>query len=247
MPFGIALPGFLDSSRERIVRLSNLPALNGVALGREIEKRLRTVRVTLDADTNAAAHAEARVGSGLGIERVLYVTLGTGLGAALVVGGEIVRVSRHTVGQVAHLPLGTRGLRCYCGSFGCAETLLSARGIVHRARRAGLDGVSSVKEVFEIALARGRQGARANGVWRETGELLGKLLQVLSALFSPEVIVLGGGVSGAFELFLPAARKWLSGSLTPALGPDVAIRAAALGRFAGAIGAALLALNETKA
>ncbi len=246
-PLGIAVPGFLDESRERIVRLSNLPALSGVALGHEVARKLRRVGAILDADTNAAAHAEATVGSGGGKGRVLYVTMGTGLGAALVVAGEIVRVSRHTVGQVAHLPLGERGHRCYCGAVGCAETLLSARGILLRARRSGIAKASSTLELFELATRRGPRRARATRLWRETGGVLGKLLQILAALFSPDRIVIGGGVAGAAELFLPDARAWLSRSLTPALSPEVSVEAAALGRFSGAIGAALLAARVDRA
>lgn len=95
---GVALPGFLDEARETVLRLSNVPVLDGVRLRRRLEHRLGRP-VVLDTDTNAGAVAESLLGAGRGFERVLYVTLGTGLGVALVVGGRPVRVSRHTVGD----------------------------------------------------------------------------------------------------------------------------------------------------
>jgi glucokinase len=238
----IAVPGFLDAGRRRVVRLSNLPALDGVLLAREVERRVPGLSITLDADTNAAAVAEARLGAGRGVERVLYVTLGTGLGAALAVNGFPVRVSRHTVGQVAHVPVASAGPRCYCGARGCAESLLAARGILWRARRNGIRSVRSTEQLFRLAREPKRAArAAARGVWRETGELLGGLLRVIAPLFSPDRIVVGGGVAGAAQLFLPAARDHLARRLSPRTGVRATVRAAQLGRIAGAAGAALLA------
>ncbi len=252
VPVGIAVPGFLDPARDRIVRLSNLPALNGVELAREIELRVPRARGCLDTDTNAGAIAEARQGAGKGFDRVLYVTLGTGLGAAFIVGGRPVRVSRHTVGQIAHIPIDPAGPPCYCGERGCAETLLSGRGILWRARRAGLRGRWTAEELWR--LARGldppskppapvRPGTRAvaRRVWNETGELLGRLLRILAGLFSPDAIVIGGGIAGASDLLLPPARSHLGRHLLPRLRPPIVLRQGRLGLHAGAIGAAILA------
>ena len=233
---GVALPGFLDAARARVIRLSNLPRLDGVPLGKELERRLG-VSVVLDTDTNAGAVAEARIGAGAAHERVLYLTAGTGLGAALAVRGEPVRVSRHTVGQVAHIPLDLRGPPCSCGSRGCAEVLLSARGVLRRARRSGLRA-RSAEDICRIAgdgRPSGRDAAAARAVWREVGDLMGGLLRILSALFSPDIIIVGGGLAGAADLFLPAARRRLGRFGGAAVVP------AARGRFAGAIGMALLA------
>ncbi|MBI4604106.1 MAG: ROK family protein [Planctomycetes bacterium] len=246
-PVGIALPGFLDPERSRVVRLSNLPALDGVPLRTEIERRTGA-RVVLDTDTNAGAVAEARRGAGRGFERVLYVTMGTGLGTALSVGGGPVRVSRHTVGQAAHVPLDAEGPRCPCGDRGCAETLLSERGVLWRARRAGLEGIGSSAELHRLAIDRGGGGrARAaRGAWREVGLDLGRLLRILAGLFSPDVIVVGGGVAGAAGLFIPEAARHLERRLGPRLGTRVLLKAARLGRHAGAIGAALLARDAAE-
>jgi glucokinase len=231
---GVAVPGFLDAARRRVVRLSNLPRLDGVPLAPELERRLG-VGVVLDADTNAGAVAEARLGAGAGHERVLYLTAGTGLGAALAVRGEPVRVSRHTVGQVAHIPLIPRGPPCPCGGRGCAEAVLGARGVLRRARRAGIRARSpeEICRMARPAWPSARERAAARAVWREVGGAMGGLLGILAALFSPDAIVVGGGLAGAADLFLPAARRGLGGRRV--------VLPAARGRFAGAIGMALLA------
>ena len=243
---GIAVPGFLDPMREKVVRLANLPALNGVRLKDEIQRKAGAL-VVLDTDTNAGALAEATLGGGAGFERVLYLSMGTGLGAALVVAGKPVRVSHHTIGQVAHIPMDPAGPPCYCGDRGCAETLLSSRGILWRARRAGLRGIRSTEDLCAIGRRAGQsQGNVREGaltVWEETGDLVGSLLRILVGLFSPDIVVLGGGIAGAASLFLPQARRHLRRHLAPRIGTRVILRPARIGRFAGAVGAALLALD----
>lgn len=240
---GVALPGFLDAKRGRVVYLSNVPALSGVPLRRMLAARL-ACPVTLDADTNAGAVGEAVLGAARKTERVLYLTMGTGLGAALAVRGEPVRVSHHTVGQVAHVPLAPSGPRCRCGERGCAEALLSAKGILRLAASQGLD-VASALELRDLALGRaaGSRSLRraALSVWEETGRRLGSLCVALGALFSPDAIVIGGGISGAAPLFLSEAARIVNERLRPRIGRPVAVVPAALGAFAGAAGAAILA------
>ena len=97
---GIALPGFLDEKRRRILHLSNLPKLDGLDLAARLERRLKW-KIILEADSNAGAIGEARLGAGRGIRRLLYLTMGTGLGAALTVKGIPVRVSNNTIGHIA--------------------------------------------------------------------------------------------------------------------------------------------------
>lgn len=231
---GVAVPGFLDARRRKIVRLSNLPALDGLPLASRLERRLGR-RVILDADTNAGAVGEARAGAACGIERVLYITIGTGLGAALVVGGVPVRVSRHTVGQIAPIPLGSRRRDE-------AERLLSAKGILRRYRQAG--GARSVASTLEL-YRRARDGDEpALSTWRETGELLGTLLRILVPLLQPDAVVVGGGVAGAGDLFLDPTRRLLRRSLPRGENRELPLRVAKLERLAGAVGAAILSRDS---
>lgn len=240
MTLGVAVPGFLDEKRRRIVRLSNLPVLNGCPLAGNLGRRLRGSLASppiLDADSNAGALAEALEGAGRRARRVLYLSLGTGVSAALIVDGQITRVSRHTVGQIAHITLDPRGRKCSCGRLGCAEATLSARGIVWRARRAGLRGhEASSPETLCEAASSGSSAARQ--VWRETGSDLGNLVGILSTLWSPDRVVVGGGIADAAKYFLPATRRALKKT------SSAKIEKSHWGPIAGAVGAALLGSRE---
>ncbi|MBN1441463.1 MAG: ROK family protein [Planctomycetes bacterium] len=236
-PVGVALPGFLDERRRRIVHLSHLPRLDSFPLAARLERRLCR-SVVLDADSNAGAVGESRLGAGRGARRVLYITLGTGLGAALCVDGEPVRVSRHTVGQVAHVPLRAAGPRCTCGRRGCAEALLCARGL---ALRAGIrPGPNAARRLCERADG-GDPSAAA--LWAETGAILGDLLRILIPLVSSDVVVIGGGLAAAARHFLPEARRRLGAAGEGAAPAAPELRISELASYAGAAGAALLALD----
>lgn len=240
---GVAVPGFLSADRRRVVQLSNLPFLDGRPLAALLERRLgRRIRgrAVLDADSNAGAVGEAVLGAGRGTERVLYVTLGTGVGAALSIGGRPARVSNHTVGQVAHLPIDGGGPRCRCGARGCAEALLSAAGIVDRARRAKV-AAPARKTPLDLAAAATRGDSAARRVFEETGALLGCLLAILANLFSPERIVVGGGIAQAAQLLLPSARRELRRRAHPRIRGRLQLLPGTLGPHAGAAGMAILA------
>ena len=228
---GIALPGFLDEKRRKILRLSNLPQLDGLHLAMRLERRLKW-NILLEADSNAGAVGEARLGSGREFKRLLYLSIGTGLGAALTIGGVPVRVSNNTVGHVAGVPIGGQKRRE-------AEKLLSAKGILGRFRkRSGRSRPPGTLALFELA----RDGDQAAlDTWLETGELLAELLAILVPLLRPDGIIIGGGVAGASEWFLPAARRALRRRLRSYETGCPEIRPAGLDAYAGAAGAALSA------
>lgn len=228
---GVGFCGLLDERRSRVVRSTHLPALDGCRLVDSLERRIR-LPVTLDTDTNAGAVAEATLGVARRFSRVLYVSLGTGVGAALVVDGRPIRASHHTIGQISELriqdvaPGRPRSVR--------VESLLSSRSILARARRQGLRGVRSSGELYTAA----RSNAPARRVWREVGRILGRLLQLLNALWSPDIVVIGGGTAGAADYLLPAATRELERAAGDSAPP---VEATGDSQLTGAIGAALLA------
>ena len=230
---GVAFCGILDPTRRSIVRSHNLPQLNGCPLAARLERDL-SLPVVLDADTNAGALAEATLGAGRECGRLLYLSLGTGVGAALIANGQPVRASHHTVGQVAHLRLAVRGSgnQHEVG----VEEALSTRGILAAARHHGLRLQSTV-ELFEAAEAQERA---ARTTWEEVGALAGQLLATLVTLWSPERVVIGGGTAGAGRFFLESL-EWTLRSHLPSGHPPPTVHTAECGRKAGAVGAALLA------
>ncbi len=234
-PLGIALPGFLDDELRRIVHLSNLPKLDGLNLAARLERRLKR-KVFLEADSNAGAMGEARLGAGRKIERLLYLTMGTGLGAALTIKGFPARVSNNTVGHVGGLPI--------CSEKGRgAEALLSATGILCRFQAEAKEpAVSSTLELLELARAG---DAVARATWGRTGEILAELLGLLVPLLRPGGVIIGGGIAGAAEFFLPAAREGLQRRLKGRGLECPAILQSALGAYSGAAGAALRARDAS--
>jgi glucokinase len=242
---GVGLPGFLDPRRAKVIHLSNLPALDGLPLRAVLRRRLGWP-VILEADSNCGAYGEWRLGAGRGARRLLFIALGTGVGAAMVADGTIVRVANNTVGQVAHLPLDPdpRGPRCPCGSRGCLEAVLRSGGIRWRARRAARAGIRLDPEALAdpaglVDAARsGSAGARR--VLAEVGGLLGSALAVLANFLSPDRIVVGGGIAGAGDLLLGPAALALRRRVHPRLRDSLRLYPSALGPFSGAAGAALL-------
>ncbi len=243
---GVALPGFLDADRATPVRIANIPALEGTPL-QAILRRRTGWPVILEPDSNAGAYGEACLGAGLGARRLLYLTLGTGVGAAMVIEGKIVRVANHTVGQVAHLPLDPDGPPCPCGQRGCVESVLGARGIVWRAARAG-PGLPPEARRTPLALSEAAAAGSkpAERVLRDVGVLLGRTLALLANFLSPDTIVVGGGISRAGERLLAPARETFYKHAQRFLSGRVTIAAAKLGHVAGAVGAALLARDAAK-
>ena len=221
LPLGVALPGYLDGERRRVLRLSHLPAFDGDDLASRLADRTGR-RVTLDTDTNAGAVGESIAGAGVGHERVLYVSLGTGLGAALVRRGRPIRVSHHVVGHAAGIPIGAE--------HHSAESLLCAA----RIRRHSACG----REPRAECLAADAGDVDARQVWNAFGADLGALLAVLVPFLRAEVVVVGGGLSGASHHFLDAARDALDERTTL---PATPIVTAALRPLSGVFGMALLA------
>lgn len=233
---GVSAAGLIDRAGETYLFGAHLPWRDApVRAG--LEERTG-VPVVLDNDANCAAYAELRAGAARGVDDVVLVTVGTGIGGALILGGRVVRGAHGLAGEFGHVQVVPDGLACECGLRGCWEQYCSGRALERVTRVAlgrHLDGP-------EVA-ARARRG---DGVAREAFASVGTWLGVgvagLVSAYDPALVVVGGGVASVGDLLLEPARAALHGSLqgtdhrpVPPLVP------AALGPEAGAIGAALLA------
>jgi glucokinase len=194
----------------------------------------------VDNDVNALALAEATYGAAAGRRVALVVAVGTGVGGALVLDGQLFRGASGVAGEIGHVPLDDGGPRCSCGKSGCLEAYTAGPRIA--AAYAVAAGLELPVELPEVA-ARARAGERtAQAAFARAGELLGWALAGLVNTLNPDGIVLGGGVvAAAQDMLLAPLRAQLA---RRALGPAreaVAVLPAALGPDAGLIGAALLA------
>ncbi|MFT4123491.1 MAG: ROK family glucokinase [Microbacteriaceae bacterium] len=249
---GVAAPGFIDAAQSTVYYTPNIP-WRSEPLRATLAARLPGLEITVDNDANAAGWAEYRYGVGRGLSDMTMLTIGTGVGGAIVAGGRLLRGGFGTAGELGHLRLVPEGLPCGCGAHGCIEQYGSGRALLRiagefadaegiglrlaRARRehGGLDG-----HIVGALIRDGDPGALA--ALRSLGRWLGEACASLSAVLDPQAFVFGGGVSSAGELLLEPVREAYLQHL-PARGfhPEPAFLAARLVNDAGVVGAADLA------
>ena len=235
----IGIPGFLDRADATVRRCVHLP-LEGLHVGDALSE-LVGMPVVVDNDANCAALAEARLGAGRGHRIVVVVTVGTGIGGALVVDGALFGGATGAAGEFGHMTVEINGPLCTCGSRGCLETIASGPALVAAATHHGWSGEEplSGSQVTQLALAGDHMAvAAATDVGRALGAGIGALVNALD----PDVVVVGGGVLGLGELLLEPARG--EARARALAGDRVHVVSAELGEQAGMIGAGLLAWDR---
>jgi len=235
---GVGLPGLFDGATGRVVFLPNLPpAWTGRAVAGPLAGRLG-VPVALLNDARAFTLAESRMGAAAGCPTVVCLTLGTGVGGGVVVDGRLRFGPSGRAGELGHQVIEVGGPPCGCGNRGCVEAFAAGAALCR------LGGRDSPEAVFAAAAAGDAQAAEA--VRSVVGRLAVGIANLVTVLW-PERVVVGGGVAAAGERLFGPLRAAVAAS-APLVDPDAyEIVPAALGRFAGAIGAALWARERTGA
>jgi glucokinase len=240
-----AVPGTIEFDTGVITAAPNLPELNGLHLASELRKRLGLIAV-LENDANAAAIGEHWLGASKGVENSVMVTLGTGVGGGIFVHGKIVRGKDGTAGEIGHINVEPDGHPCGCGSHGCVEQYSSASAVVRIAGELAAEHPESAlagkreltaEEVYEIAV-QGDEMARE--VFRLQGYYLGIMLAGVINTLNPDCIVIGGGASGSWDLFIPHLRSELKARSYKEPAERAKIVRSELGDDAGILGGARL-------
>jgi len=242
---GIGVPG-VTTSEGTVVLAPNLN-WRQVPFKRVLAERLGT-RVELDNDANVAALGEARIGAGGGCDSLVLLTLGTGIGGGIILGGRALHGSSFAAGEVGHICVLPDGPRCACGLRGCLEALASGPAMVRLVQdrlSAGtpsvlVDGDGLTPEAICSAAASGDGLGQA--AVDHVAEYLGIAIANIIALLSPEVIALGGGISAAGDVLLKPILSAAESRSLEGMFEHTRILAATLGNNAGSIGAALLVL-----
>lgn len=248
---GVGVPGLVDAAGV-LAYAPNLPGVLDVAVASRVAQRCG-VPVTVENDATAAVWGEREVGAARGAEHVLLVTLGTGIGGGIILGGRLYRGAHGFAGEIGHMVVDPHGPQCPCGKRGCWERFASGTGLGRLAR----DAASAGRLGRAVALAGGdpedvrgehvttaaaEGDHKAEAVMAAYGHWLAVGLVNLAYLFDPEVFVLGGGLVESAEVVLAPTRAAFKELLAGAdYRPPIRIAPAALGERAGAIGAALLA------
>lgn len=250
---GVGTAGFVDESRSVVTFAPNLP-WRDEPLRQRIQDRV-ALPVVIENDATAAAWGEARFGAAQGVDEVVCVTLGTGIGGGLILGGEPYRGRYGLAAEIGHVRVVPNGRRCGCGKDGCWEQYASGRALVATARdllRRVPDEVTELgshcgddpdqltgQDVLKAAQAGDPLALEAYSV---VGDWAGQGIADLAALLDPGCFVLGGGVADGGDIILEpvraAFRRHLTGGRTRRMAD---IRLAELGSGAGMVGAADLA------
>ncbi len=252
---GISTPAFAVGPDWCQLLCSNIPCLEGVPLRGPMVAAFGP-NTFWEYDTHAACLAEMRYGRAAGCERVLYVGIGTGTSCAVSIDGQFVRHTFGTCGNTGHIIVSSGSNRkCTCGGTGCLEAVLSGWAL----KRAALSAADAGGSPYLRHLLRDSGSLEAIDVWRaadqgdpaaltileEAGKALGQALATLMHIYSPDVIVVGGGVSAAGELLLQPARDEVNALASPTLLQRLrAIEAGVMGSDAGVIGLGSLVFDE---
>jgi glucokinase len=239
---GIGLPGPVDPSAGLVISPANLPGFRNVPLNR-ILTRATGIPSFLHHDAHLAALGEHRRGAGRGASEMIYVTVSTGIGAGLVLRGELYAGAHGIAGEVGHIMVQPDGPLCTCGNRGCVEAIASGTGIARAARELGARTPASALHRVEtpsaedVARAARAGDQLANGILETAGTYLGIAMGTLINLFNPQVIVLGGSVLKAGAPLLKPMRRSMTASSWKAARRGLRIVRPALGDDAGLIGA----------
>lgn len=237
---GIGCTGPVDPRTGHVMNPYTLPTWEDVDIVSPLAGEFHA-RAALENDCDAAALGEHWIGSARGANNAVYITVGTGIGAGLILNNRLYRGVGMTAGEIGHMTIVHDGPPCYCGSRGCLE-MYAAGPAIARAyeNKTGAHNISA-REV----IARAQNGdAHARRVVEQTAYYLGVGLGNLITILAPDVIVLGGGVMQHFDLFYPTLRATITKNVTLVPSEQVNIVPAALGQNAGVTGAAKALLER---
>ena len=241
---GIGVAGLIDRKNGRVLESPNISSINGLAI-RELFEREFQLPVVIENDANMYAYGEKWVGAGREFNNFVLLTLGTGLGGGLIYNGELYEGPV----EIGHMVIEPKGRFCPCGSHGCLESYASGRALVERVVKAIEEGTKTTlseccdgnfyritpEHVYQAALDGDNL---ARDVFREAGQYLGLGIANLINIFNLEAVIIGGGLIGAWDLFIDEVIKEARKTAFTPLVENVRIIKSALIRDAGAVGAA---------
>ena len=233
---GIGTPGPVDPVSGDLHTLVNLPGISNTPFRRILQEKLG-LTVKLDHDAKVAALGEFHFGAGRGRDSMIYIVIGTGVGAAIIYGGKLIYGESNTAGESGHMTVDPNGRLCHCGSRGCLEAYTSGPALAKHYAAASGEAVSGA-EVTQRALEGDAVAVRT---LKEAGRALGIAIASIAMTVNIEQFVIGGSVAGAGDLLLDPARESLKDYSFQAVAAKVRVTASSLGEDAALLGAAFMA------
>ncbi|MTB72118.1 ROK family protein [Arsenicicoccus sp. MKL-02] len=233
---GVGIPGPIDARTGLVGHAALLPEWVGLHVRQALEDHLQ-LPVTVDNDANLGALAEARWGAHAGVPDLAYVKVASGIGAGLILGGQLHRGHIGITGEIGHLQVSSFGQVCRCGNRGCLETVAAVPTLL-----AGLEAsVGRTPRTSELLQLVQSGDLAALRVLEDAGLVLGQVLGGLCNLLNPAVIVLGGPLMPVGDLLLAAVRRGLERATTPVVAAATTVTLESFGARAEALGAAAVA------
>ena len=233
---GIAVAGPVDFKKQQILNPPNLVALKGIKLGQIIKNKF-SIKTIIDHDVNCFILAEAVLGAGRAYKSVFGITLGTGVGGGMVINKKVYRGAHGSSGEIGHITIYRNGRKCKCGNRGCLEPYICDAGVRKEAKKIFKKKIDSFRVFDELAK---RGDARAIKLYRIIGNYLGVGLANIVDTINPEAIIIGGGILRAGKFILGPAREEMKKNILSSGAKKTKIIKSSLGKFSGAMGAALL-------
>lgn len=232
---GLGLPGPIDNKKGVVHFFPNIPGWRQVNLKSILEKRLR-LPVFLDNDAKLMALAEYRLGRAKGASGAVCLTLGTGVGAGIIIDKKLYRGANNAAGEIGHIPINEAGPSCNCGGSAHLEAYIGNNRILSEAKK--IFGRSITLEGLSALAAKGNK--QAKDIWLRVAKRLGNALAGVVNLLNPDRIIIGGGVAQTGKVLFDNVRKAISKQAMSVQAKHVKLFKAKLGNDAGLIGAAIL-------
>jgi glucokinase-like ROK family protein len=252
---GIGVPGPVDFSVGSLVSPPIMPGWDRYPIIQTVQQWFPSTNVVVDNDVNVMALGEIYQGAGKGVDNLIFVKIGTGIGAGIICEGRIYRGSSGCAGDIGHIGVDKNGPMCHCGNRGCLEAVAAGPAIAGRSLSAAQAGKSeillsyyenngNVLRAEDVGNASKEGDATAIEVIRESGQFIGDVLAGLVNFYNPGMIVIGGGVSNLGDLLLSSIRQTVLRRSLPLATRDLLIVFSEIGPDAGVIGAINLAMDN---
>jgi glucokinase-like ROK family protein len=251
---GIGVPGPVDFSFGTVVSPPIMPGWDRYPIIQMVQQWFPAANVVVDNDVNVMALGEIHEGAGKGVGNLIFVKIGTGIGAGIICEGRIYRGSSGCAGDIGHISVNKSGPLCHCGNKGCLEAFAGGPAIAERALMAAQAGRSPIlmkhyeknggKLTAEDVGNAAREGdALSIEVIRESGQMVGDVIAGLVNFFNPDMIVIGGGVSNLGNLLLSSIRQAVLNRSLPLATRNLQIVFSSIVPDSGIIGAVNLAMD----
>lgn len=239
---GICSPGPVDHEAGMLIDPPNLQGLHHTPLRQKLVERL-SMPVVLEHDAKAAGLGDYYFGAGRGSRSMIYVVVGTGVGAALIVDGAVYRGAHNSAGEIGHTTIDRNGELCGCGSRGCVETYMSGPWLARRYGRLHAPEVAATQLLTggDVARLAAEGDPLARQVFEDAGDALGAAVATMAMMLDVDLYVIGGSVAKAGDLLLEPARRGVPKYSFRSVSPRVQIVPTTLGDDGPILGCAWLA------